>query len=707
MVRGTVRTLVNILIGALLVATAAVAVDLNLPVHPPTGFTSPTGTAAAPEIVRRVTGSVGAVPPAFLAAGRPAAAVDFLTPAKGWAIVGCSPSATDAVSPTARPNQTCTVLHTRDGGLTWETQWTTRRPLAGLAFATPRDGYVWTDGGACGQAVCPTRLYATRNGGRTWRLRFVGAAAWSSLVVTGPQTLWGVVGGELLTSVNGGRTWALRALPGCIPQRVQFSASGQDGVVTGVSSRGLCAFQTTDGGHTFTPLFTDLTAPAVQGVFAQFIADSGLGTFVGGTRGAQMLCTTAKAFPVSAREIWLAVSCDLLNPHMLAVWETTNGGSSWRLVWDTAGCATYCSERGDSEAPLALAPEAAAIFRAAPGGVARSTDGGRRFVAGGRLCAAAACLPRLDALSASQVYAATTQGVFASLNGGASWQRLWPEAGPGPLAAVSFVSARVGFAVPEIASDWIVRTEDGGRTWRPWARVPGAAAVSLIDFVAPTQGYVYGTRGGTGILWATRNGGRSFTVVSLPRVQAGTAQLASLAFRDMASGLAVDVFGDAWRTSDGGHTWTPLTSLPLGHPQQFAWASERTVYAAVLQKGEGTALGGVGSAGHFGLAVSHDGGRTWAPLAAWPWPPGPDQFAVSTVAAHGLSVWAFAYGGLMHSANGGQVWTETRLSARTLAPAVLTFATASAGWLLTTGGVLYATTDGGRTWRPLGTGSAL
>lgn len=696
----TLRWVTGAVVTVLVAGTMSIAVVLNLPVHPPTGFTSPTGAAAAPQIVSRVTGRVASAKDPIREPGAPAVAVDFLTPVRGWAITGCTPSRGATGGAATALTRPCTVRSTNDSGLSWRPDWTTRRQLTGLRFPTARDGYAWTGAGQCPSGTsCPTRLYATVNGGRTWTLRFVGSAAWSSLTVTGPRTLWGTVGGELLESTNGGTTWDLRPVPRCIPETVAFD--GSVGIVTGANPGGLCAVRSVNGGHSFQPLFASLKARSLGGLFAKFIEHTGLSAFVGGVSGAQSLCTDGEAIPSGAHGIWLTVGCNAINPNMLAVWHSSNGGKSWTSRWQSAGCGAYCMAQGQGLLPLAFVPGASTVFRTAPGALARSTDGGRTFVDGGPLCRSSDCVPTLDFLSPDQGYAATTQGLFATVNGGATWQRLWPAAGPGPLASVSLVGRGLGFAVPELAPDRILETRNGGATWRPFAVLPANTAVTLIDFVSVRAGFVYGTRSGKGVLLRTTNAGRAFTSLPLPHVAVGSAQMAALAFRNPLNGLAIDVFGDAWRTRDGGRTWVALAPPPLGHPQQIAWGSVKTAYASVLQKGDGK---GAGSVGHLGLLVSHDGGRSWTPLAAWPWPPAAGQFSANALAVHGTNVWTFAYGGLLHSVDGGNVWREIRLPASALSPAFLTFSGRSTGWLLTAGGQLYATRDAGESWRQTAVG---
>ncbi len=679
------RLVLSLLLAAAVVGAVAVAVMLNLPVRPPTGLTSPSGTAAAPDIVAVARGRVVALRPMTALRGRPAVAADFVDATAGWAIVGCGG---------ARATAPCSVARTTDGGFSWRIEWTTSQQLAGIAFPNARDGYAWTGSRGCANAVCPTRLFATTDGGRTWTLRFASAAAWSSIAVTGPSSLWAVVGGVLAASSDGGRYWRTVATPGCIPQSVRFR--GRSGVVVGSGGAGVCALASGDGGGVWRPLLTGLDAPSVAPAFTRFIADSGLSSALGGPASVQSDCAEGRAWPQGGGSVWLVVRCSSINPDMLAILYTADGGAHWRLAWDTAGCTGACPAHGMGEDPLGFLGRMA--WRTAPGAVATATAVGAPFHAGGRLCAAAACTPALQVLSAERAVAATAQGVFATLDGGRSWQRLWPAAGPGPLASVSLLSAGTGLAVADLDPGRILRSDDGGHTWRTWARLPGGFAASLLDFVSTREGYVYGTRDGHPALLATDDGGRTFRAVPLPASQGGPLALSRVAFRTALSGLVLDVFGNAWRTSDGGRHWQLLAPMPLGLPQAAAWTGPRTLFALVAFK-PAVAGRGASGPGHYGLVESADGAAQFRPLAAWPWPPAAGQFDSAVLAARGQSLWLFAYDGMLASSDGGAFWTLARLPPSRLAPIDLAFADDRSGWLLSARGALFATSDGGTTWR--------
>lgn len=676
------------------VGTVVAVVLLNLPIRPPAGVASPSGTAPSLNIVQRVSGTVRAASGAAAQGQQQAVAVQFQGASQGWAIVGCGygqPSTPGGPSPI----NPCTIIGTRNGGASWQTELTTKTPLADLSFPSAAAGFAWTGAGFCASGSCPTTIYATTNGGRTWTPSYQGADVLSGVTFTSPTTAWAASSGGLMRSTDGARTWTQAlATNTCSFQNVSFN--GAVGITVGSGAQGVCAYRTTNGGGTWSPWIFGLQSPQITPAFDAFIQASGLSAAIGGPAKAAGSCIAGTAQPTGPESAWLTVVCNPINPNMLAVVHTSDGGTSWRLAWSTSGCAMNCSAMGGSQEPLFFLGGNAA-WRAIPSGVARSTDGGRSWSPGGQLCTNAQCVPSLDFLSTDTGFAATGAGIFATADGGTSWTRVWPSSGPGQLATVSLVTGTVGFAVPEIAQGTILETRDGGRTWQRYATAPAGVALTTIDFLSTHEGFAYGTRQGANVLLFTSDGGQSFHSIPLPKGQFGTIQVAQLAFVTSKVGIATDVFGNAWRTTDGGRHWTPAGQFPLGHPQQVTWANTHRVYATVFLKTLDKSGSHAQVGGHFGLVVSSDGGQSWKPVAAWPWPPAKGQFNSSVVAAHGNNLWLFAFSGVLHSTDGGHTWTEIRLQTPQILPSALTFADNSHGWLLTNG-KLYATTDGGETW---------
>ncbi len=675
------------------VGTVAAVVLLHLPIRPPAGVASPSGAAPALNVVQRVAGTIHAARGAAAQGQQPAVAIQFQGALQGWAIVGCGygpPSTPGGPS----PMNPCTIIGTKDGGASWHEELTTKAQLTELSFLSAADGFAWTGAGFCASGSCPTTIYSTTDGGRTWTPSYRGPSAFSGVTFASPTAAWAASSGVLMRSTDGAHTFTQAlATNTCSFENVGFN--GAVGIAVGSGPQGVCAYRTTNGGGSWSSWIAGLQSPQIASAFDAFIQASGLSAAVGGPVKAAGACIAGTAQSTGAESAWLTVVCNPINPDMLAVMHTSDGGLSWRLAWSTPGCLMACQSSGGSQDALFFLGGAA--WRAAPSGVARSTDGGRNWTPGEQLCTSTQCLPALDFLNTDRGFAASGAGIFATRDGGTSWTRIWPSSGPGQLATVSLVTGMVGFAVPQIAPGTIIETRDGGRTWQRYATAPKGVNLTSIDFLSTRMGFAYGTRLGVNVLLFTSDNGRSYHSIPLPDGQFGTIQVAQLAFVTSKVGMAIDAFGNAWRTADGGRRWTPAGQFPLGHPQQVTWANTHQVYATAFLKafaksGSRTQLGG-----RFGLLESSDGGRSWTPVADWPWPPAKGQFNSSAVAAHGRNLWIFALGGLLHSTDGGRTWTEIRLQTSQILPSTLAFADNFHGWLLTSG-QLYATADGGTTW---------
>jgi photosystem II stability/assembly factor-like uncharacterized protein len=217
----------------------------------------------------------------------------------------------------------------------------------------------------------------------------------------------------------------------------------------------------------------------------------------------------------------------------------------------------------------------------------------------------------------------------------------------GPLRAVQAVGTRTAFAVGKGA---ILTTRDGGRTWvRLWR---GAQDLNEVDFVDASTGWALGD----GILLGTVDGGQHWRQLGQPSVR----PLRSVHFSSR---------GEGWG----------VAGRELG---------ERRIPATVL-------------------VHTRDGGRTWSVLAA----PAPPQSVCFTSANDG---WLASRTEVWRSTDGGRSWGvrpsfTLPLTTFTYAPsAVLQCAARGSAWVQFDSGegaagthpyVLYATGDGGASWR--------
>jgi photosystem II stability/assembly factor-like uncharacterized protein len=532
---------------------------------------------SAPKIVRTVSGVFQVAKGAAAVREEPSVAVFFRTPRQGWIISGCGYR--QPLQPGRAPSlNPCVLLSTQDGGASWHAELTTAAQLGGLAFPTAKDGFAWTVGGLCPSGNCPTVLYATTNGGRTWTPRYRGPLSLESLAFPSSRTGWATAEGALLRSLDRGRSWRQAlATRACRFQSVTFH--GAVGLAIGQGGAGVCAYRTTDAGAHWRAWLWSLTSPAATQAFTAFVHAYGLDKFLGSPARVAGQCGPGPAQPTGPQGAWLTVLCNPIDPDMLAVFHTDDGGRSWHLAWSTPGCAMSCQVKGKSSSPLFFLGDAA--WRAVPYGVSETADGGRTWARAGRLCPEPQCLPALDFLSRDVGFAATGAGAFATADGGRSWRRIWPSAGPGKLMAVSLVSPGLGFGVPALAPSTLLATEDRGQTWREVTALPRRTAVLAVAFLIPApwlRARQPGRRRGV-----PRDQGRGFRALSPPKRPLGNA-LTECPCRSTAVGMVVDALGHARRTRDGGRHWPLLTPPSLVRLGVVAWAGAHALLTSVLGK---------------------------------------------------------------------------------------------------------------------------
>jgi photosystem II stability/assembly factor-like uncharacterized protein len=244
------------------------------------------------------------------------------------------------------------------------------------------------------------------------------------------------------------------------------------------------------------------------------------------------------------------------------------------------------------------------------------------------------------AQSAPEVlYAATTGGVFKSVDHGRTWAALDRTIGRRDVRAVAVDPHDPDVVYAGTASDNVYKSADGGATWRFSGN--GVAIASILALaIDPNDPSV---------------------------VLAGTAA-------PPANGAAGGIF----RSADGGATWhqASVSGLPGAGATSFAFDSfdSRTVYAA---------------AGY--VFKSSDGGATWSRLDGAIFAVPADQVLVDP--RHAGTVLACNAGNAVRSADAGATWT--RLALPDGVP-TCPLAFAADGLLYAAGA---ASTDGGSTWK--------
>ena len=311
------------------------------------------------------------------------------------------------------------------------------------------------------------------------------------------------------------------------------------------------------------------------------------------------------------------------------VWKTTNGGITWKPIFD--------AEHVASVGAVAVAPSAPNVVYVGTGsqvtwsfttgkGMYKSTDAGKTWSNIGLTTSqyiggivvdprnadnvlVAALGPRATfgaaALAPATTESSADRGVYRSSDGGRTWTHVLPAD-----RTVGASDVYQDYRDPQIVYALLVggaahKSIDGGATWQPvstkglgdGARFSAFAVASgthgrRLYALAGTSGRGGGTRG----LYRSDDGGDSWTL--------GTRQLASAAgkmYADPVNPEVVYLMGTAiYRSIDGGQHFLAFWGAPSGADPRYLWidpTNPRRMFSGVDQ----------------GAAITIDGGETWTP----------------------------------------------------------------------------------------------
>ena len=228
----------------------------------------------------------------------------------------------------------------------------------------------------------------------------------------------------------------------------------------------------------------------------------------------------------------------------------------------------------------------------------------------------------------------------------------------------------------------VLRTDDGGKTWRPLVERPNFDALILgISGVDAQRLYL----AGHDVLQVSRDGGATWQPVS-HNLPATDLHGFAVSPEDPDRLYALVVGQGAFLSIDGGRTWESLGNGLPGDVTALASASgtPELLYA---------------SSGRLGVLRSDDGGRNWSRTTTVPGSRGVLALAVDPIARQ--TIYAGTEEGLSKSTDGGRSWATLSFPARNVM--AIAVSPSEPNLVLTVAvenrrGLVFRSDDGGRSW---------
>jgi photosystem II stability/assembly factor-like uncharacterized protein len=299
--------------------------------------------------------------------------------------------------------------------------------------------------------------------------------------------------------------------------------------------------------------------------------------------------------------------------------------------------------------------------------------------------------------------------IIETRDGGGSWE-IRPSGTDVALYTVRFPDDQHGFISGQ--DGLIIHTDDGGKTWQKQEsnaifqdKDGSKQPLFLFGLYAVDAQHAWAV-GDRSILTSTTDGGKTWRarkVVMEADISGGESLAAAdpilydVKFTDLQNGWIVGEFGKIMHTTDGGETWHEQEKTLMEGTGIFDLLDLPTLYGIhMVDNQRGTAAG---IEGH--IARTTDGGQHW----------GFDKIEVEYPLVDPLfevlelpngDGWASgAAGEVMRHQAGETSWKRAKLGQDVLTwLRGISFSDQQHGWLVGGFGLIYRTTDGGKTWLP-------
>ena len=578
--------------------------------------------------------------------------VVFLSGKTGFAVAGHpgEPAAGRVPGPFGLP-QANLILRSGDGGQTWTTAFDAGGNVTDLAAG---QGSIWaTTAGVCSSGTCSGKIYAASQ---------APGSSWS--------TLWTAPGAVLSVALQGQGAWAVVA-----------TGNGKSSTAE--------VYASSDGGAHFAKLATLPTTYELS----YFSVPSQL--------QAKITFTNAHDGWVT---LWSMQSCAMHGCDLSDVYRTTDGGQTWtKETQTTIGC--------QFEPVLAASGQDVAVAQgvnlAACQGpestIFLSRDGGGTFKVAQRWQTLG--VTSMGFIPGGGLWTLGSGNNALAVQGAhGRWQQSFPALAPaGPI---DFVNAFEGFGAGDALDPGaILRTTDGGRTWKEISTIPNLG-VSALAFPTAKVGYLYAasvdSEGQVAEILRTTDGGRTWSQTHAPASSSGRAPT-TLKFFSATSGLFINLYDctdsctpEVVTTKDAGKTWqVSKFGASAYYPQSAtALAPNRYVVGSSANGRALTWLGQTTNGGEKWTTLSNLRLRSGALLMDFPTPEVGYVMAFVYHAPNEAGTYE-----LLTTSNGGKAWTQHAFTSSVgwSTSLALDFLDARRGWLLN-GSVLWSTDNSGRTW---------
>jgi photosystem II stability/assembly factor-like uncharacterized protein len=315
----------------------------------------------------------------------------------------------------------------------------------------------------------------------------------------------------------------------------------------------------------------------------------------------------------------------------------------------------------------------------------------------------------VQALSKDRAFVVGYGGkILETTNGGFSWDTR-PSGTDVALYAIRFTDDRHGFISGQ--DGLILHTDDSGKTWQKqesnafFQDKDTKQPLFLFGLYALDENHAWAV-GDRSILTSTSDGGKTWRArkVAMEADMSGGESLAAadpvfydVRFTDPQNGWIVGEFGKIMHTTDGGETWHEQERTLMEGTGIVDLLDLPTLYGVHMIDGRRGLAAGI--EGH--IARTDDGGQRWSfdqieveyplvdPLFRVIQLPNGDAWAVG------------AAGEVVRRQPGETAWKRAKLGQDVLTwLRGLSFSDENNGWLVGGYGLIYRTTDGGKSWLP-------